>query len=239
MERGEVAKKRSFLIDIRQEMPSWVARIYAYQVGDGSGELYARLIGDLFPRLESVASVIDVGCGPGHATELLARRLPDADVLGVDLSPVMIEIAQQKRGPRENLRFEPGNAVDLHYPHASFDAALSFMSIKAWPDRQRGVQEMARLVRPGGRVGLYECDPDCSKEAAQNFCSMWRMNMGLSGAATARMGRAWYFRRFVARDGARHGELRAFLEGAGLIELDSFSLSDQPFAFAIGRKPLS
>jgi ubiquinone/menaquinone biosynthesis C-methylase UbiE len=112
------------------------------------------------------------------------------------------------------------------------------MSIKVWPDRQRGVQEMARVVRSGGWVGVFECDPDCSKEAAQNFCSMWRLNIGLPGAVAARMGRAWYFRRVVARDGARHGELRGFLESAGLTELESFSWSGQPFAFAIGRQPV-
>jgi ubiquinone/menaquinone biosynthesis C-methylase UbiE len=229
--------KFTFLTDVKQEMPDWVARAYASQIADGSQALYERLVGELIPRLTDVAKVIDVGCGPGHATELLASRLPHADVLGVDLSEVLIGIAKRKREPRTNLRFEVGNALDMHHPDGAFDAATSFMSIKAWPDRQKGVQKMARVVRPGGWVALFECDPDCSRQAAQNFCAMWRWNLGLPGHVTARMGRTWYFRRFVARGGARSDELQAFLEGAGLIELESFSRSDQPMAFAIGRKP--
>jgi len=231
--------KPTFLTDVKQEMPDWVARVYAHQIADGSHTLYEQLVDELIPRLKDVAKVIDVGCGPGHATELLASRLPDADVLGVDLSEVLIGIAKQKREPRKNLRFEVGDALDLRHPDGAFDAAVSFMSIKAWPDRQNGVQEMARLVRPGGWVGVFECDPDCSKRAAQNFCSMWRWNLGLPSHVAARMGRAWYFRRFVARDGVRNGELRALLEYAGLTQLESFSWSDQPIAFAVGRKPVT
>ena len=229
--------KRKFVVDMKQEMPDWVARQYAYQIADGSQALYERLVGELIPRLKDAIRVIDVGCGPGHATELLASRLPRTEVLGVDLSEVLIKIAKRKRELRENLRFELGDALDLRHPDSAFDAAVSFMSIKAWPDRQKGVQEMARLVRPGGWVGLFECDPDCSRQAAQNFCAMWRWNLGLPGQVVARMGRAWYFRRFVARDGARDEELRALLKGAGLTDLESFSWSDQPFAFAIGRRP--
>ena len=96
---------------------------------------------------------------------------------------------------------------------------------------------MARLVRPRGWVGVFECDADCSKLAAQNFASMWRWNLGLPGHVAARMGRAWYFRRIIARNGVRHDELRVLLEHAGLTELESFSWPDQPVAFAIGRKP--
>ena len=226
-----------FLTDMKGPWPAWYARVYALQVADGSQALYELLVDELTPRLKDVAKVIDVGCGPGHPTELLARRLPDADVLGVDLSEIMIGIAKQKREPRDNLRFEVGDALDLGHPDGVFDAAISFLSIKAWPDQQKGAQEMARLVRPRGWVGVFECDADCSKLAAQNFASMWRWNLGLPGHVAARMGRAWYFRRIIARNGVRHDELRALLEHAGLTELESFSWPDQPVAFAIGRKP--
>ncbi len=228
--------KSAFISDVKQEMPPWIARIYAVQIADGSQVLYERFINELMARMKDVTNLIDVGCGPGHVAELLARKIPGGEVVGVDLSDVLIGIAKQKREPLNNLQFKLGTALDLKYPEGNFDAAISVNSIKAWPDRQAGVKEMTRTVRLGGWVALFECDPDCSKEAAQNFCSTWLLNMGLPGHLTARMGRAWYFRRFVAKDGARHGELRSFLENAGLTEVESFSYSDQPFAFAIGRK---
>lgn len=228
--------RSSFLTDVKQEMPGWVARIYARQVAEGSASVYERLVDEVISRVGEVSRVIDVGCGPGHPSELLATRLPEAEVLGVDLSPVSIDIAQHSRSRLENLRFEVGNAMNLACPDGSFDAAVSFMSIKAWPGREEGVREMARAVRPGGWIAVFECDPDCSPEAAQNFCSLWRLNMGLSGATTARMGRAWYFRKFVAADGCRHDELAGFLRATGLKGVTSFSFADQPFSFAIGKK---
>ena len=227
---------RSFLTDIKQEMPPYAARIYSAMVADGSQEIYERFVNELMSRMPDPYNLVDVGCGPGHVTELLAKRLPQGKIIGVDLSDILIDIAQENRETLDNLAFEVGNALNLPYSNEQFDGAVSVNSIKAWPDQQLGVDEMSRVVRSGAKVGLFECDPDCSKEAAQNFCSHWRMTMGLPGRLVARMGRAWHFRNFVARDGLRHLELRELLLNAGLIEIESFSYSDQPFAFAIGTK---
>ena len=77
--------ERSFLIDVKQEMPPWVAKIYAAQVADGSREAYERFIGELLARIPDPCNLIDVGCGPGHICELLATRLPQVEVVGIDL----------------------------------------------------------------------------------------------------------------------------------------------------------
>ena len=227
---------KAFVTDVKQEMPGWVARIYARQIAAGSHSIYERMVDEVASRVGDVERVVDLGCGPGHATELLARRYPGANVIGVDLSDVFVSMAREQRRPLANLSFELGNAVDCRFGDGEFDLAVSFLSIKAWPDRQKGVAEMARIVRPGGRVALFECDPDCTPEAAHNFCSLWRMNMGLSGAATSRMGRAWYFRRFVASEGCRAEDFRTMLEASGLTGVETCSWKDQPFAFGTGRK---
>ncbi len=227
---------RSFLTDIKQEMPPYAARIYSAMVADGSQVVYERFVEELMSRMPNPYNLIDVGCGPGHVTELLAKRLPQGKVIGIDLSDVLIDIAREKRKTLANLEFVIGNALDLPYSNEQFDGAVSVNSIKAWPDQQLGADEMSRIVRSGAKVAVFECDPDCSKEAAQNFCSMWLMTMGLPGRIVARMGRAWHFRRFVASDGLRHLELRELLLNSGLIEVESFSYSDLPFAFAVGTK---
>lgn len=227
---------RSFLTDIKQEMPPYAAKIYSTMVADGSKLVYERFIAELMSRMSSPYSLVDVGCGPGHVTELLARRLAQGKVVGIDLSEVLIGIARKKRERLDNLKFEVGNALNLPYSNETFDGAVSVNSIKAWSGQQFGVDEMTRVVRSGAKVAIFECDPECSKEAAQNFCSLWRMTMGLPGHVVARMGRAWHFRKFVASGGLRHLELRELLLNAGLIEIESFSYSDQPFSFAIGTK---
>jgi len=227
---------RSFLTDIKQEMPPYAARIYSAMVADGSQVVYERFVEELMSRMPNPYNLIDVGCGPGHVTELLAKRLPQGKVIGIDLSDVLIDIAREKRKTLANLEFVIGNALDLPYSNEQFDGAVSVNSIKAWRDQQLGADEMSRIVRSGAKVAVFECDPDCSKEAAQNFCSMWLMTMGLPGRIVARMGRAWHFRRFVASDGVRHLELRELLLNSGLIEVESFSYSDLPFAFAVGTK---
>ena len=223
-------------MNVKQEMPPLVAKIYAAQVAEGSREVYERFIDEFLPKIPNPKNLIDVGCGPGHVCELLANRFPEAQFTGIDVSDTLIAIAQQKRKKLSNLNFEVGNALDLRFNDEEFDAAISINSIKAWPDRQVGIIQMARVVRSGGTVIVFECDPDCSIEAAQNFCSMWLWNMGLPGRLVARMGRAWHFRRFVAGNGARHSELRKLMEKSGLRDIESFSYLELPFSCAIGVK---
>ncbi len=230
-------KRPFFLKKGNQEMPGLVALVYTHQVANGSHALYEKLINFLIPRLKNVTKLIDVGCGPGHATEIIAKKLPDAEVLGVDISDVFIKIAQKKRAPLNNLQFELGDALNLPHANETFNAAVTFMSIKAWPDKQKGVKELARLVKSGGTIALFECDADCSKEAALNFCSMWRWNFGLPGRVRARLGRAWLFRKVIKNYGVRNKDLHSYLEEAGLIEIESFSFNDLPIAYAIGKKP--
>ena len=226
----------SFVMNVKQEMPPLIAKIYAAQVADGSGEVYERFVGELLSKISEPVNVLDVGCGPGHVCELLATRLRETQVIGVDLSDTLIGIAGRNRKELPNLTFEVGNALNLRFIDEEFDVAISVNSIKAWPDRQAGILQMTRVVRPGGKVIVFECDPDCSKEAAENFCSMWLWNIGLPGRLVAKLGRAWHFRRFVAGSGARHSELRGLMEEAGLSEIESFSYVELPFACAIGVK---
>ena len=58
--------EEAFLLNVKQEMPPWVAKIYAAQVADGSREVYERLIGELLARISDPCNLIDVGCGLDH-----------------------------------------------------------------------------------------------------------------------------------------------------------------------------
>jgi demethylmenaquinone methyltransferase / 2-methoxy-6-polyprenyl-1,4-benzoquinol methylase len=98
---------------------------------------------------------LDVATGTGDlALELATRVVPGGEVVGVDFSEKMLELARAKAGPP--VRFESGNALALDYPDAAFDAATVGFGARNFSDLERGLSEMARVVRPGGRVVVLE-----------------------------------------------------------------------------------
>jgi demethylmenaquinone methyltransferase/2-methoxy-6-polyprenyl-1,4-benzoquinol methylase len=98
---------------------------------------------------------LDVATGTGDlALELANRVAPGGEVVGVDFSERMLELARAKAGGR--VRFESGNALALEYPDAAFDAATVGFGARNFSDLERGLSEMARVVRPGGRVVVLE-----------------------------------------------------------------------------------
>jgi len=98
---------------------------------------------------------LDVATGTGDlALELATRVAPEGEVVGVDFSERMLELARAKAGPR--VRFESGNALALDYAGDEFDAATVGFGARNFSDLGRGLAEMARVVRPGGRVVVLE-----------------------------------------------------------------------------------
>jgi len=108
---------------------------------------------------------LDVATGTGDlAFELATRVGPAGEVVGTDFSERMLELARAKaqapadRGasPTGGLRFEAANALALPYADSSFDAATVGFGARNFSDLERGLREMTRVVRPGGRVVVLE-----------------------------------------------------------------------------------
>jgi demethylmenaquinone methyltransferase / 2-methoxy-6-polyprenyl-1,4-benzoquinol methylase len=101
--------------------------------------------------------VLDVATGTGDLALVLGRRVaPGGEVVGSDFSEAMLERARRKNRFPQSLRFEWGDALDLDYPDASFDAATVGFGARNFADLARGLREMRRVVRPGGRVVVLE-----------------------------------------------------------------------------------
>jgi demethylmenaquinone methyltransferase/2-methoxy-6-polyprenyl-1,4-benzoquinol methylase len=102
-------------------------------------------------RVGPGSTALDVATGTGDLAIELARR--GAEVTGSDFAPAMLEIARRKA---PGLRFEEGDALDLAYPDDSFDAVTVGFGARNFADLDRGLGEMARVARPGGRVVVLE-----------------------------------------------------------------------------------
>jgi demethylmenaquinone methyltransferase / 2-methoxy-6-polyprenyl-1,4-benzoquinol methylase len=109
-------------------------------------------------ELSPGARALDVATGTGDlALELANRVAPGGEVIGVDFSEKMLELARAKAESRvPRVSFEHGNALALDYADGEFDAATVGFGARNFSDLQRGLSEMARVVRPGGRVVVLE-----------------------------------------------------------------------------------
>jgi demethylmenaquinone methyltransferase / 2-methoxy-6-polyprenyl-1,4-benzoquinol methylase len=102
-------------------------------------------------RVGPGSTALDVATGTGDLAVELARR--GAEVTGSDFAPAMLEIA---RGKAPGLRFEEGDALNLVQPGDSFDAVTVGFGARNFADLDRGLSEMARVAKPGGRVVVLE-----------------------------------------------------------------------------------
>jgi demethylmenaquinone methyltransferase/2-methoxy-6-polyprenyl-1,4-benzoquinol methylase len=94
---------------------------------------------------------LDVATGTGDLAIALRER--GADVVGIDFAEKMLEIARQKA---PEIDFRTGNALALDFPDDEFDAATVGFGARNVDDLDRGLAEMARVVKPGGRVVVLE-----------------------------------------------------------------------------------
>ena len=102
-------------------------------------------------------TALDVASGTGKVAADLHRRVqPGGRVLGVDLSPGMTAVAKRRYADRPGLTYVVGDALALPTDDASFDAATIAFGMRNLPDYRQGFAEMARSVRPGGRVLCLE-----------------------------------------------------------------------------------
>jgi demethylmenaquinone methyltransferase/2-methoxy-6-polyprenyl-1,4-benzoquinol methylase len=107
--------------------------------------------------LEPGGAAIDVACGTGKLSSTLAERVgPFGRVVGIDLAPAMVAAAAEAYGDLVQLSFRVGNALALPLPDGEFDAATIAFGLRNLADFEAGFREMARVVRPGGRVVCLE-----------------------------------------------------------------------------------
>lgn len=136
--------------------------------------LYNRAQGGLFPQalnLDSIQSVLDIGCGPGGWALEVAYAYKHLGVVGIDINAAMIRyaFAQARTRKLQNVSFEVMDASQpLDFPDASFDLintrfVASFLTRDTWPEL---LKECMRLLKPGGILQMTEMELGISNSAA-------------------------------------------------------------------------
>jgi demethylmenaquinone methyltransferase/2-methoxy-6-polyprenyl-1,4-benzoquinol methylase len=124
-------------------------------------------------RLSPGDRALDVATGTGDlAFELRRRTGQDGEVVGTDFAERMLAVARRKAGGEPGIRFEQANALELPYPDDGFDAATVGFGARNFADLDRGLAEMARVVRPGGRVVILEITTP-QRPPLSTFFSIW------------------------------------------------------------------
>ncbi len=120
-------------------------------------------------------SALDVCCGTGDLTlELAGRVTPDGHVVGSDFSEPMLDLAREKAAGRnvDGVRFEWADALQLPYDGERFDAVTVGFGIRNLADLDRGLSEMGRVLKPGGRAVILEITQP-TRPPLSLFYSLW------------------------------------------------------------------
>ena len=120
-------------------------------------------------------AALDLCCGTGDLALELARRVgPEGAVVGCDFSERMLELARRKAGERgaPQARFEWADALELPYAEGSFDAVTVGFGVRNLVDLERGLAEMARVLKPGGRAVILEITQP-RRRPLSTFYSLW------------------------------------------------------------------
>lgn len=113
--------------------------------------------------LQPGEAVLDVGCGAGQTSLQLAQAVsPGGQVLGVDVSRPMLEVARS-RGGAANVRFEEGDAQTFAFPAGGFDAAYSRFGVMFFADPPAAFVNIRKSLKPGGRLAFV-----CWRAPAEN-----------------------------------------------------------------------
>lgn len=146
-------------------------RWYATPLGQLADRVEKKVLFALLPEV-SGRRVLEVGCGTGNISLPLAQR--GAQVVGLDVSRPMLARARAKVGPMDLLvDWVCGAAGSLPFADESFDGVLSILALDFMANREQVIQEMVRVLRPGGFLAV----------AMLNRYSLWTIK---------RMVRAWF-----------------------------------------------
>ncbi|MGK4008760.1 class I SAM-dependent methyltransferase [Sorangium sp. So ce1036] len=106
--------------------------------------------------------IVDMGVGPGFLSRALARRFPEATVIGVDINPAMLDLARDNLAGRpeaQRIELVKQDVHALSFEDRCADVVISWSCYHHWADPVRGLAECWRILRPGGILSIFDVEP--------------------------------------------------------------------------------
>ena len=105
---------------------------------------------------------VDLACGTGDVSLLLADRYPQGTVVGLDLTDAMLELAKQRHAPK-NLSFQRGDMCDTEIESRSVDIVTGSYALRNAPDLEQAIVEIKRILKPGGVAAFLDFSKPSSR----------------------------------------------------------------------------
>jgi demethylmenaquinone methyltransferase/2-methoxy-6-polyprenyl-1,4-benzoquinol methylase len=182
-------------------------------------------------------SALDVCTGTGDFAIELARRVgPDGRVVGTDYSEGMLAFGQPKTADIPQLSLQWADTQELPFPDESFDAVTVGFGIRNVADIQRGLSEMARVLKPGGRLVILEFTQPQNRLIAWGYGLYGKLMPVLGGLLSARRDAYAYLPESVAAFHTRES-LAALLSQTGLENISITDLNLGTVAIHVATRP--
>ncbi|MFN4079716.1 MAG: bifunctional demethylmenaquinone methyltransferase/2-methoxy-6-polyprenyl-1,4-benzoquinol methylase UbiE [Saprospiraceae bacterium] len=159
------------------------------------------------------ATVLDVATGTADVALMCARLLRPRRIVGVDIANAMLDIGRlkiNKRGLSDIISLETGDSENLRFEDASFDAVTVAFGVRNFQDLERGLSEMHRVLRPGGRLVILEFSKPKLFPFKQLYNAYFKYVLPLIGRLTSRDMRAYAY---------LYESVQAFPEGKAMLQI--------------------
>jgi len=167
----------SLLVAVRDSRLLWdlMGPVYNRRILKPISELYEHVALEM--ATNRYEKILDVGSGRGYGAITISKNSPLSRITGIDYSPMQVRAARKyaSKNRVENCLFQKGNAMNIPYPDQTFDAAVSIGSIKHWPSPSRGMSEIYRILKPGGRIIVSETDKEVSDSDLEDFIKLFQV----------------------------------------------------------------
>jgi len=174
------------------------------------------------------AKVLDVATGTGDLAFETVKKYPACQVVGVDFSEGMLEVAKvktRKRNLMDSISYQWADAMDLPFEDNEFDGAMIAFGLRNVTDRLLALKEMARVVRPGGRVLVLEMT--FPENIGMRKFFNWYLNYAIPtvGGLISGNSKAYKYLPESIQNFLRPKELVELYREAGMVDLKAFPLS--------------
>ncbi|HXF42675.1 MAG TPA: bifunctional demethylmenaquinone methyltransferase/2-methoxy-6-polyprenyl-1,4-benzoquinol methylase UbiE [Pyrinomonadaceae bacterium] len=194
-----------------------------------------KLMADILARPDAV--ILDVACGTGDLTLELAKNSA-AKVLGLDFCRPMLKIAQGKTTfNKKEVQLIEADAMKMPVADASFDAVTIAFGLRNLADHLAGLKELARILKPGGRLLVLECSKPSSALFRSLYYFYFEKLLPLIGGMVSGSGSAYRYLPDSVRKFPDQKTLAGMMKQVGLINVRYENLTGGIAAIHIAEKP--